>query len=364
MKETIVKALKAFHGDCFIIKTYDADDNDFIILVDGGPPNTFSKALKTELELITRIDLVILTHVCNDHIGGLLKFFQSDIFNSIEIKEYWFNAGNLIRIREGSKVGVEDGVELEVLLYEKEIVNKWGRKIVFTNKNISLAKGVNCKVLSPNENAIDELIKNWPYVNLEKELEEEDDGLVSSETSFNHPLLDKKLSDLARVKFKKGNSLKDDYVNSSSIAFILEAIDCKLLFLGDSRSEIVEEALASFYPDKENRPNFDLVKVSHHGSKFNTTIDFISQIECNNFIISTNGGYGRSKHPDRETIARIVCNPNRQHDKKINLYFNYPQDEIYSRIGKFIDNSDEIDFQFSCVFDCGEINVKKIDNEL
>lgn len=46
-------------------------------------------------------------------------------------------------------------------------------------------------------------------------------------------------------------------------------------------------------------------------------------IQCDKFIISTNGGNGSSNHPDRTTIAHILCHTKRDMDTKVHLYFNY-----------------------------------------
>jgi len=46
-------------------------------------------------------------------------------------------------------------------------------------------------------------------------------------------------------------------------------------------------------------------------------------IQCDKFIISTNGGNGSSNHPDRTTIAHILCHTKRNMDTKVHLYFNY-----------------------------------------
>ncbi len=66
--------LPAFHGDCILIKTYDLNEDEFIILLDGGTSNTFKHSLKDELKSVTHINLLILTHIDSDHIGGLLIF--------------------------------------------------------------------------------------------------------------------------------------------------------------------------------------------------------------------------------------------------------------------------------------------------
>ena len=53
-----------------------------------------------------------------------------------------------------------------------------------------------------------------------------------------------------------------------------------------------------------NKLKLDLVKISHHGSQYSTSDEFLSLLDSECYIISTNG----SKHglPNKRTIARII----------------------------------------------------------
>jgi hypothetical protein len=64
----------------------------------------------------------------------------------------------------------------------------------------------------------------------------------------------------------------------------------------------------------------DAFKISHHGSKNNTSAKLLSLVDCRRFLISTNGS--RHGHPDQEAIARIVYR-NHQNTEPTELYFNY-----------------------------------------
>lgn len=61
--------------------------------MDGGPPAT-SDFLKPRLLSFPitdhHLDLVVVTHIDNEHIGGMLPFFQSNI-EVLKIGEAWFN---------------------------------------------------------------------------------------------------------------------------------------------------------------------------------------------------------------------------------------------------------------------------------
>src|SRR5690606_38146377 len=96
-----------------------------------------------------------------------------------------------------------------------------------------------------------------------------------------------------------------------SIAFILETFDVRILALADSHPYVIEKSLEKAGFSKSNKLKVDVVKVSHHGSKNNTTCDLLDIIDCNDFIISTNGGSSTHTHPDREVIARIIYHPER-----------------------------------------------------
>ena len=82
------------------------------------------------------------------------------------------------------------------------------------------------------------------------------------------------------------------------------------------------------------------VKISHHGSKYNTSPKLLDLIDSQHFIIST-GGSKSHKLPDREVIARILFHSKRNLNRKRTIYFNYPLAEIEKNSGKFIEIADK-----------------------
>ncbi|MFW2154184.1 hypothetical protein ACG94Q_23560, partial [Acinetobacter gyllenbergii] len=58
--------------------------------------------------------------------------------------------------------------------------------------------------------------------------------------------------------------------NGSSIAFILEVEDKAMLFLGDAHDQVVADNLRVLGYSDCNKIKLDLVKISHHGSQYNT----------------------------------------------------------------------------------------------
>ena len=81
------------------------------ILIDGGPYQTYEKHLKPTLQKLpknTKLDLVVLSHIDNDHIIGLVDLFgqindqrEKGSKELVKISELWHNSFNdLLQIEE------------------------------------------------------------------------------------------------------------------------------------------------------------------------------------------------------------------------------------------------------------------------
>jgi hypothetical protein len=69
---------------------------------------------------------------------------------------------------------------------------------------------------------------------------------------------------------------------------------------------------------EERKLEVDIVKLSHHGSRKNTSPELLKLIECEKYIVSTDG----SRHglPDKESLARVIHN---NKDRKTQFFFNF-----------------------------------------
>ncbi len=94
----------------------------------------------------------------------------------------------------------------------------------------------------------------------------------------------------------------DSEANGSSIAFLLEFKGRRVLMAGDAHADKLLAVLNRLSPRR--KVAIDLLKVSHHGSRGTTNCELLDKLDCNQFVITTNGSiYG---HPHHETIARIL----------------------------------------------------------
>jgi len=295
-----IKVLPANCGDCIII-SFDDGDGIKNILIDGGSGTIYDDILKEEIIKIKRkkqkIDLLIVTHIDNDHIGGIIKFIEDDENNSC-IKEVWFNSWTNFNHKavklshEKKEISAKEARTLENKLKD---LNIWNNELIKQGvvRNYNKAK---ITVVSPDEEKLEKL---KDYIKDEFLISESDDRKKSIEVLQNR-------------KFKEDTSIP----NGSSISFVFEYESKKILFLGDSFPSVVLDGLGKMnFINETKKVKFDYVKVSHHGSKYNTDDNLLEEIECNNYIVTTMGCKGK---PNKETFSRIL-----KYHQPLNLFFNY-----------------------------------------
>ena len=99
--------IQAEFGDCMLLQS-SKGNNSISILIDGGPSQTYEKHLKPTLNTVLHgrnLDLVILSHIDNDHVLGLLDLFEeikrekeSGCSEVLKVSNLWHNSfSDLIR---------------------------------------------------------------------------------------------------------------------------------------------------------------------------------------------------------------------------------------------------------------------------
>ncbi len=309
-----IKVLPAGCGDCLLVSFgYKNDMKN--ILIDGGIGRTY-KELKKEIEHIISqdqyIDLLIVTHSHNDHINGIIKFIEDEKNNNC-IKKIWFNSGVHFDREKVEMLTQSNGVDissrkikyLEDVLMSMECMEQkiWNNELIMQGHitNIGDAK---MTVLSPDEAGLEKLRRFTK--------EQRDLDIAGKDYDFSTKLMDFNLD-----IFEEDNSVE----NATSISFMFEYSNRRILFLADSLPKMVLDGLLKTKLLKDNK-QIDYVKLSHHASKGNLNDELLKSIECKNYIVSTHGNCS-NRLPNKETFARIV-----KHFKSINLYFNYRNDVI------------------------------------
>ncbi|OOM75473.1 MBL fold metallo-hydrolase [Clostridium sp. BL-8] len=335
--ELELKMLDAFHGDCFIISLEDESIRN--IVVDGGISKTYMRDLRFEIESIVakkqNIDLMFITHVDDDHIGGIISFFEDEEIDKTLVKRVIYNSA--LTISESLKTKYDSSREIHInktsdrkasyeqgKTLENELIkhNLLESKVIKALDTITL-ENATITILSPRDTEIKKLNKRWERESSEKR------KASSSEDDYKTSI---------KELLKNDRYIKDkSIVNRSSISFLLEYGRFKILMLADSRSDIITKALNRLGYNKNNKLVIDYVKLPHHGSKNNLYYDLLEIIECKKYIISTDGGI--FNHPDKITLARIL-----NVFSDVEFYFN---STVYEKI--FL-KEDKEEYEFTCIY--------------
>lgn len=314
--------VQAGFGDCFLLQSSHSD-NPVSILIDGGPSHTYERSLKPTLDAVLpkkNIDLVILSHIDNDHVLGLIELFEaikgqnSRVSEIHKIGSLWHNSfpdlitstenvAKLIReinlsnefsavgepntISEfsalGALKGVSEGKDLTKLAQTLSIpINpQFGGDIITSDRKVIGFDELNIQILGPTRKNLEKLRKIW------------DDWFRSHPQSVVTP-----------KDYEALQILDASITNLSSIMFVVESGGQKLLFTGDGLGKDLVEVLSEKHMlNSEGRIHVDILKVPHHGSERNSSEQFFETVTANTYIISANG---RDDNPSFSTLKWII----------------------------------------------------------
>lgn len=373
----MIKVFPAGAGDCILI---DFVKENYRILIDGGYAETYRKYLKKCLSELAvqgkKINLLIVTHIDSDHIGGIQAFLKDNGLakkpSVISVDEVWYNAffhvntaevhqkpvpytirevfrGSLAVHNEVKSDGRNDisaiqGNTVAGLLKERGYNwnSLWAGNAVCVKNGWQkyLTDKIQCTLLGPGERELDELAQFW-ISNLKSNVKkfivcddmlyseafecyyalngEEQGESVRKDIAFDSMEKEKEIDWLEWVDIWSGQ-IDIREANRSSIAFMLEYEGVKLLFPGDCPMQLLQERLPKV---------IDIVKLPHHGSEKDINKEFISNTEVSYYILSTDGQ--RHGHPSKQVIANILQNA--PGDPIILKNYNIPE---LKNIGVFI----------------------------
>lgn len=308
--------LPAQDGDCFLLE-YGDHARTRRILIDGGRAGTYPDIVPTLNALAkdtARLDLLVVTHVDQDHILGVLGLVR-DVARVVELDDVWFNGYDQLVESEFETFGAVDGELLTSALLRQQI--PWNA--AFKGKAVQVGRSFDwfddaatISLLSPDRGQLEDLIDTW-----KSECAKE--GLMPGRNPEEPPprgfeaLGPTDIDALAESKFEAD----DSKTNRTSIGFLLEYDGVRLMFTGDADDGRLVESVRPLAEAAGGRLPLDALKVSHHGSRRNLSRDLLDLIECKRYLISTNGK--RHGHPDSVAIARILKFGGAQKE----LVFNY-----------------------------------------
>jgi len=296
-------------GDALWIRFLGDDDKWHNILVDGGYGNTYKYVFGPLIRDIIAeepIDLWIITHTDIDHIGATIGFIQDRKIKDKKaaVKQFWFNDSSFTLSDGTGKLGVAQGIKLRAFLQANELSVS---QAITTELPTTDLYGLKITILSPSKERLSVANDSWK--------EREKIGkLGRTVEQADH---EKKIEELFNDDFSEDV----DVWNGGSIACLVEFKGIKALLLADSHPSTIIRALKNQELGIGLPLRADLVQLSHHGSKANTSQALLELIKSPKFIVTGNGI--TNLHPDKETLVRLLNQKGRTEE---HLQFVFPSD--------------------------------------
>ncbi len=312
-------AIQAGFGDCFLLEYGTADLPEYILL-DGGPPGNYKDFLKpalaTLLKTSSSLNAIMVSHVDNDHIVGVLDLlvdikFQQDAGAKpfVNIGQLWFNTfkdtidtGDLEkRMKEINTIAGVNGIRMQEMSMAFNGI-KEGYQI------LSVARFLDIPINPDTE-------KGFYFGGQDKPTFKKSNLEITiiGPTLSNLQKLQAKWEEWLRAneqKIQEGKYTKEfaamsdrSIPNLSSIIMLIKADGKTILLTGDCRGDHLQEGLIETGLSGDGKFHVDVFKVPHHGSQRNVTRDFFKEVTADTYVISADGTNG---NPDEETLGWIV----------------------------------------------------------
>ena len=314
-------------GDAASIHYQGTDGKQRNIFIDAGYERTYRDILDSEIKEITnkgeQIDLWVISHIHDDHIGGAMAFIKSIKADGTKdiASMWWYNppySPNLVsverKVKVSEAVSFAQGEKLSSYLIQK---GKLPEVDITNDLSIINFSGLNFTILSPTKKELESLRGKYQNEGLRAmDYHRLTDISEPSGAATNDYYI--KIEDFNLNTFTEDNSVE----NASSIAVLTKFNGKKILWLADAIPSTVITSIKNLGYSEQNPLEVDVVKVSHHGSKGNNSDELFDLIRCDKYIFSANGN---NKHqlPTKECMARILRKKNRPEHTPYKFYFTF-----------------------------------------
>jgi beta-lactamase superfamily II metal-dependent hydrolase len=306
-----IEMLPAEHGDCLLVHYGPAGDRARL-LVDGGPATAY-RAIREQLDASLgsdrSIDLFVVTHVDTDHVEGALMLLADNALG-LDFGDIWFNSYEHLRAdRIDAERGGVQGEYLASLLDGKswnratdgESIRVWdgGEPMMLAGPD---GTDERFTIISPTSETARRMATKW------KEACDEAGIPLGDVQRVLDRLEHDPRYDLDRGVSEPRATLGADRTapNGSSIAMLFETGAQRILLTGDAHARVLEQGLRKVSLAHDESPlRVDAFKLSHHGSRGNITAGLLELVDCELFLVSTDGSH--FGHPHDDTIELIAA---------------------------------------------------------
>lgn len=352
-----LEPLPAKEGDCLLLH-WGTASQPRLAVIDGGPGRTWESNLLPRLEEIRdnrqvgrlAIDLVMVSHVDNDHIVGIKKLFRrlkTEVDQQLPAVERWFSVGRLwhntfndvlgdaidtyygtLTASLQASVGGSPNPVLEERLSAAYRARHGGSdsEAAWVAHDVALVLAGHAEARDLRDDhaflldAGQIAALNSPFQLNGKPT------LITAESTpgaLQFSGLSIRVVGPAETEIQALQAAFDDYIhdqgltaeamlaaysdksvpNLSSIACLVERQGRRILLTGDARGDKLIEGLERAGLLDQGRIHLDVLKVPHHGSDRNATPGFFEAVTADTYVLSGNGKHG---NPERDTLEWLI----------------------------------------------------------
>jgi hypothetical protein len=323
-----LEALQADHGDALLLRF--GADGERLIVIDGGPTGIYRRSLQPRLNQLRNgrdpndplvLDRVIVSHMDDDHIQGLLDLFdelvaddESHLAQPWVVDGLWLNEFDLARlgVAEPSAltaavasvgdavvagVGGRSDAVLASIPQARDLSRAATRLTISENADfdsglamagpsgpvaVDLDGELTLTVVGPHEDRIEDLRKKWAAYERAHATKAPPEEVATAAVSVDRSVY-----------------------NLSSTIVLAERGGRSMLLTGDGLGEDILEDLDAAGRLTNGALHVDLLKMPHHGSIRNVSKpeNLLGRITADHYVFSANGKFG---NPDPPTIEALV----------------------------------------------------------
>jgi hypothetical protein len=355
---------RARKGDCLLLH-FGSKDEPGLVIIDGGPSGVYAPHLKPRLEQIRAarglsreeplgVDLLMISHVDDDHIRGILDLTKDMLVEKaahrplpLRVFDFWHNSFDSIidntpeeltaafrsQFGAASTTGAlpdDATIDADDEDLDEETIVASLKVLASIEQGFRLRGDAESLEFPPNLEFDGKLImarQGGEALEIAPGLSFTVAGPMIAELEKLHKKHQAWLKDL-KEKGKSPRAALAAYVdrsvpNLSSLVVLAEAGDRRMLFTGDARGDKILEGLELVGVLRPGgRIHVDVLKVPHHGSANNLDDDFFERITADHYVFSGDGEHG---NPERDALQMLI---DARGDADYRIHLTYPIEEI------------------------------------